>query len=98
MLCGQGAGGVFAGYHWYPGIAIADRATTPAAHAARISTVRTGRPRRCHPDVVADHDVSQDFVRAQMAAPGAQSALGATLRMDMHALMCPRTRSSRGTT
>ncbi|MFI9063689.1 N-acetylglutaminylglutamine amidotransferase [Streptomyces sp. NPDC053429] len=88
VLCGQGADEVFAGYHWYPPIAGAARPDAPDAYA----DVYFDRPHDdvaavLHPDVTPGHDASREFVRAHMAAPGAQSALDATLRLDVHALM-----------
>ncbi|MEU2393520.1 N-acetylglutaminylglutamine amidotransferase [Streptomyces sp. NPDC007369] len=88
VLCGQGADEVFAGYHWYPQIAAAGRADAPDAYAdAYFDRTHDDVASLLHPDMAADHDASRDFVRTHMAAPGAQSALDATLRLDVHALM-----------
>ncbi|MFD7629306.1 N-acetylglutaminylglutamine amidotransferase [Streptomyces sp. NPDC059851] len=88
VLCGQGADEVFAGYHWYPRIAAARRPDAPDAYAdAYFDRTHGDVATLLHPDMVADHDASQDFIHAHMAAPGAQSALDAALRLDVHALM-----------
>ncbi|MGW7453954.1 N-acetylglutaminylglutamine amidotransferase [Streptomyces sp. NPDC054787] len=88
VLCGQGADEVFAGYHWYPRIAAAGRADAPDAYAeAYFDRTHADVAALLHPDVVADHDASWEFVRAHMASPGAQSTLDAALRLDVHMLM-----------
>ncbi|MGW5849129.1 N-acetylglutaminylglutamine amidotransferase [Streptomyces sp. NPDC055254] len=88
VLCGQGADEVFAGYHWYPQIAAAARPDADEAYAsAYFDRTHADLTPMLHPDLTADHDASRDFVRAHMAAPGAETALDATLRMDVHALM-----------
>ncbi|MFF4323418.1 N-acetylglutaminylglutamine amidotransferase [Streptomyces sp. NPDC001568] len=88
VLCGQGADEVFAGYHWYPPIAAADREDAPAAYAdAYFDRTHDALASMLHPGTGTPRDVSADFVRAHMAAPGAQTALDAALRMDVHALM-----------
>ncbi|MFD8416613.1 N-acetylglutaminylglutamine amidotransferase [Streptomyces sp. NPDC059650] len=88
VLCGQGADEVFAGYHWYPEIAAADRAGAADAYAdVYFDRTHEGVASLLHPDMVAEHDASRDFVRAHMAAPGAQTALDATLRLDVQTLM-----------
>ncbi|MER5733955.1 N-acetylglutaminylglutamine amidotransferase [Streptomyces sp. NPDC002138] len=88
VLCGQGADEVFAGYHWYPRIAAAPRTQADEAYADTYFDRRhAGLTAMLHPDYRAGHDVSTAFVRTHMATPGAQTALDAALRMDVHALM-----------
>ncbi|MFJ3966504.1 N-acetylglutaminylglutamine amidotransferase [Streptomyces sp. NPDC090036] len=88
VLCGQGADEVFAGYHWYPQIASAARPDAERAYAdAYFDRTHAELTAMLHPRLTADHDASLEFVRAHMAAPGATTALDATLRMDVHALM-----------
>ncbi|MEU7555354.1 N-acetylglutaminylglutamine amidotransferase [Streptomyces sp. NPDC044571] len=88
VLCGQGADEVFAGYHWYPRIAAAGRTDAPDAYAeAYFDRTHDDVTALLHEDAAPDHDASREFVRADMAAPGAESALDATLRLDIHKLM-----------
>lgn len=88
VLCGQGADEVFAGYHWYPRIAAAGRADAPDAYAeAYFDRTHDDVAALLHPDAAPDHDTSREFVRAHMAAPGADSSLDAALRLDVHTLM-----------
>ncbi|MFI1153990.1 N-acetylglutaminylglutamine amidotransferase [Streptomyces sp. NPDC020817] len=88
VLCGQGADEVFAGYHWYPQIAAAARPDADEAYAdSYFDRTHADLTAMLHLDFTADHDVSMEFVRAHMAAPGAATALDAALRMDVHALM-----------
>ncbi|MFF3020492.1 N-acetylglutaminylglutamine amidotransferase [Streptomyces sp. NPDC057939] len=88
VLCGQGADEVFAGYHWYPPIAAATREDAPAAYAdAYFDRTHRDLTAMLHPGTAPAADVSTDFVRAHMAAPGAETSLDAALRMDVHALM-----------
>ncbi|MEU6313088.1 N-acetylglutaminylglutamine amidotransferase [Streptomyces sp. NPDC047014] len=88
VLCGQGADEVFAGYHWYPQIAASGRAGADDAYArAYFDRTHTDLTAMIHPDLGAGHDASTDFVRRHMATPGAETALDAALRMDVHALM-----------
>ncbi|MGW7440293.1 N-acetylglutaminylglutamine amidotransferase [Streptomyces sp. NPDC054849] len=88
VLCGQGADEVFAGYHWYPRIASAARPDADEAYAdSYFDRTHADLTAMLQPDFTADHDVSMEFVRAHMAAPGAETALDAALRMDIHALM-----------
>ncbi|MFE5675319.1 N-acetylglutaminylglutamine amidotransferase [Streptomyces erythrochromogenes] len=88
VLCGQGADEVFAGYHWYPQIASAARPDADRAYTdAYFDRTHAELTAMLHPDFTAGHDPSTEFVRTHMAAPGAATALDATLRMDVHALM-----------
>ncbi|EFL19731.1 N-acetylglutaminylglutamine amidotransferase [Streptomyces sp. C] len=88
VLCGQGADEVFAGYHWYPRIAAAARADAADTYARTyFDRTHTDLTAMIHPDLAPGHDTSTGFVRDHMAAPGADTALDAALRMDVHALM-----------
>jgi asparagine synthase (glutamine-hydrolysing) len=80
---GQGADEVFGGYHWYP----------PLAHVPRDGALDTysnaffdrdaaGMARVVAPRHLAAGDPSRDFVAAHLAAPGAQTAIDAGLRID----------------
>ncbi|KIF01340.1 asparagine synthase [Streptomyces sp. RSD-27] len=88
VLCGQGADEVFAGYHWYPPIASATRHHAADAYA-EVYTDRThdDLTSMLRPRVVPAHDPSAAFIRAHMGTPGAETALDAALRLDVHALM-----------
>ncbi|MGW0366717.1 N-acetylglutaminylglutamine amidotransferase [Streptomyces sp. NPDC002990] len=88
VLCGQGADEVFAGYHWYPGIAAAERGGASDAYAdVYFDRPHADLTRMLRPGAAPDRDTSKEFVRAHMAAPGAESALDAALRLDVHAMM-----------
>ncbi|HSK98391.1 MAG TPA: N-acetylglutaminylglutamine amidotransferase, partial [Euzebyales bacterium] len=79
---GQGADEVFAGYHWYQAMVDADGTGVDTyadvffdrPHAAMAGIVA--------PDHRVDTDVSRDFVTANFAAPGAQTAVDRALRLD----------------
>lgn len=88
VLCGQGADEVFAGYDWYAQIASAARPDAADAYAdAYFDRPHGDLTAMLRPGGAAGHDVSREFVRAHMSAPGAETALDAALRMDVHALM-----------
>lgn len=88
VLCGQGADEVFAGYHWYPQIASAARPDAAAAYAdAYFDRPHDELAAMLHPSAATSCDISREFVRAHIATPGADTALDAALRMDVHALM-----------
>ncbi|WP_439941903.1 N-acetylglutaminylglutamine amidotransferase [Streptomyces sp. BBFR115] len=85
---GQGADEVFAGYHWYPAMADAPRQDAPRAYIdAYFDRSHADLAHMLEPDMLADYDASAEFVRAHMAAPGAESALDADLRLDTHVMM-----------
>ncbi|MEW5353988.1 N-acetylglutaminylglutamine amidotransferase [Streptomyces sp. 16-176A] len=85
---GQGADEVFAGYHWYPAMADAPRQDAARAYIdAYFDRSHADLARMLEPDMLADYDASAEFVRAHMAAPGAESALDADLRLDTHVMM-----------
>jgi len=79
---GQGADEVFAGYDWYPPLAGVPRESAAEAYAK----VFFDRPHAAlaeilNPGYLVD-DVSGAFVREHFAAPGAETALDAALRLD----------------
>ncbi len=85
---GQGADEVFAGYHWYPRMADVPR---PQAAEAYIDTYfdrsHTELASLLHPGFLPAADTSAAFVRAHMAAEGAETALDADLRLDTLVMM-----------
>ena len=81
---GQGADEILAGYDWYPPLADVAREQTTDAYAKVFFD-------RGHADVlghlcarirVVDGDPSREFVTAHQAAPGADTAVDAALRLD----------------
>ncbi|MYT21494.1 N-acetylglutaminylglutamine amidotransferase, partial [Streptomyces sp. SID7760] len=73
VLCGQGADEVFAGYDWYAQIASAARPDAAGAYAdAYFDRPHQDLTAMLRPGVAAGHDVSREFVRAHMSAPGAE--------------------------
>jgi asparagine synthase (glutamine-hydrolysing) len=80
---GQGADEVFAGYDWYPPLASVPRDKAAAAYAE----VFVDRPHAAmadllEPEWLADCDHSRSFIDRHFAAPGADTALDAALRLD----------------
>jgi asparagine synthase (glutamine-hydrolysing) len=85
---GQGADEVFAGYDWYPPLASVPRDRAAAAYAE----VFVDRPHAqladlLEPEWLADGDFftrdhSRAFIDTHFAAPGAETALDAALRLD----------------
>jgi asparagine synthase (glutamine-hydrolysing) len=85
---GQGADEILAGYSWYPPLANIAREQTTEAYAKVFFD-------RSHDDVLAifspeygvDADVSREFATAHQAAPGADSAVDAALRLDTQVML-----------
>ncbi|MFJ1970221.1 N-acetylglutaminylglutamine amidotransferase [Streptomyces sp. NPDC087903] len=85
---GQGADEVFAGYHWYPRLAEVSREEEPERYAETyFDRPHTDLARILQPHMLPEDDVSGRFVREHMAAPGAQTALDAALRLDTHVML-----------
>jgi asparagine synthase (glutamine-hydrolysing) len=85
---GQGADEVFAGYHWYPRLASAAREDEPQTYAETyFDRPHADLAAMLHPDMLPPDDVSGRFVREHMAAPGAETALDAALRLDTHVML-----------
>jgi asparagine synthase (glutamine-hydrolysing) len=85
---GQGADEVFAGYHWYPAMADVPRERAADAYLDTYSDrSHAALARMLEPGLLPDRDTSGEFVRAHMAAPGAETALDADLRLDTHVMM-----------
>jgi asparagine synthase (glutamine-hydrolysing) len=85
---GQGADEVFAGYSWYPPLADVPRDQAAAAYAAVfVDRAHTAMSDLVDPEWLASHgfftrDHSQAFIDSHFAAPGADTALDAALRLD----------------
>jgi asparagine synthase (glutamine-hydrolysing) len=85
---GQGADEILAGYDWYPPLANVAREQTAEAYAkvffdrrhADVLTIFT-------PDYGIDVDASGDFAAAHHAAPGADTAVDAALRLDTQVML-----------
>lgn len=85
---GQGADEILAGYDWYPPLANVAREQTTDAYAKVFFD-------RYHSDIVsifapeycADVDASREFVTAHQAAPGADTAVDAALRLDTEVML-----------
>ncbi|MFE0385124.1 N-acetylglutaminylglutamine amidotransferase [Streptomyces bungoensis] len=85
---GQGADEVFAGYHWYPAMAGAPRQQAAEAYVdTYFDRSHSELAGILQPGFLAERDASADFVRAHMAAPGAETSLDADLRLDTHVMM-----------
>ncbi len=85
---GQGADEVFAGYHWYPPLAGVGREEAVQTYATAFFDRDHAQMR----GVVADRyalaaDPSLAFVRAHMAAAGAETAVDAALRLDSEIML-----------
>src|SRR5882762_562687 len=85
---GQGADEILAGYDWYPPLATVARDQTTEAYAKVFFD-------RDHSDVVSifapeyclDVDASREYVTAHQAAPGADTAVDAALRLDTQVML-----------
>ncbi len=85
---GQGADEILAGYGWYPPLAEVPRERVTAAYAKGFFD-------RSHrdvlsiysPDYALDADASLEFVTAHQAAPGADTAVDAALRLDTQVML-----------
>ncbi|MFV2112466.1 N-acetylglutaminylglutamine amidotransferase [Micromonospora sp. LOL_025] len=86
---GQGADEVFAGYGYHQPLARAPRDAAAAAFAdAFFDRDHTELSRVLDPAYACDRDASRELLAADLAAPGAETALDAVLRLDTH-LMLP---------
>ncbi|GIH90554.1 N-acetylglutaminylglutamine amidotransferase [Planobispora siamensis] len=80
---GQGADEVFAGYDWFPPLAGVPREQAAEVYAREFFD----RPHRelarvVSPEYLLDEDASGELVRRHLAAPGADTALDAVLRLE----------------
>ncbi|MBA9003962.1 N-acetylglutaminylglutamine amidotransferase [Thermomonospora cellulosilytica] len=80
---GQGADEVFAGYDWYPPLADVPRDRAAEAYAGVFFDRRhDALAGILNEPYLLDADASLDFVRGHFAAPGAETAVDAALRLD----------------
>ncbi|MFG2606472.1 N-acetylglutaminylglutamine amidotransferase [Streptomyces sp. NPDC048514] len=85
---GQGADEVFAGYHWYPAMADVSRQRAADAYIdTYFDRTHAELSRIIEPAFLTERDSSAEFVRAHLAAEGADTALDADLRLDTHVMM-----------
>ncbi|MEV1332233.1 N-acetylglutaminylglutamine amidotransferase [Micromonospora costi] len=86
---GQGADEVFAGYGYHRPLAGVPREDAAAEFAgAFFDRDHAELNRVVGPAYALDHDASRELLEEHLAAPGAQTALDAVLRLDTH-LMLP---------
>jgi asparagine synthase (glutamine-hydrolysing) len=85
---GQGADEILAGYSWYPPLADIPREQTTEAYA-KVFFDRGHDDLRSilAPEYMIDVDVSRAFASAHQAAPGADSAVDAALRLDTQVML-----------
>jgi asparagine synthase (glutamine-hydrolysing) len=85
---GQGADEILAGYSWYPPLADTPREQTTEAYA-KVFFDRGHDDLRSilAPEYMIDVDVSRAFASAHQAAPGADSAVDAALRLDTQVML-----------
>ncbi|MGW0594708.1 N-acetylglutaminylglutamine amidotransferase [Streptosporangium sp. NPDC002607] len=85
---GQGADEVFAGYSWYPPLAGVSREDAAVTYAEEFFDRSHGTLAGIlSPEYMLDRDVSGEFVRRHLAAPGADTALDAVLRLDTEVML-----------
>lgn len=85
---GQGADEILGGYHWYPPLAGVPRDAAVDTYAkAFFDRDAAGLAEVLHPDHLPAGDPAREFVAAHMAAPGAQTAVDAALRIDTEVML-----------
>jgi asparagine synthase (glutamine-hydrolysing) len=84
---GQGADEVFAGYHWYPPMRDAGDDPVGTYAAAFFDRPHAARNAMVAPAYRLDADVGRDLVAAHFAAPGADTAVDAALRLDTQVML-----------
>ncbi|MEV4378475.1 N-acetylglutaminylglutamine amidotransferase [Streptosporangium sp. NPDC049644] len=85
---GQGADEVFAGYSWYPPLAGVSREDAAVTYAGEFFDRPHGTLAGIlSPEYMPERDVSGEFVRRHLAAPGADTALDAVLRLDTEVML-----------
>ncbi|QKW13379.1 N-acetylglutaminylglutamine amidotransferase [Verrucosispora sp. NA02020] len=85
---GQGADEVFAGYGYHQPLAEVPRDGAVETFASAFFDRDHAELRRVvSPAYACDHDASRELLLAELAAPGAQTALDAVLRLDTHRML-----------
>jgi asparagine synthase (glutamine-hydrolysing) len=85
---GQGADEILAGYDWYPPLAnVAREQTTDAYAKVFFDRGHSDVASIFAPEYAIDVDASLEFVTAHQAAPGADSAVDAALRLDTQVML-----------
>ena len=85
---GQGADEILAGYDWYPPLAQVSRDEAAEAYArVFFDRPHSGVAALLQPSWLVDPDPSIWFVEDHFAAPGAQTALDAALRIDTRVML-----------
>ena len=85
---GQGADEILAGYDWYPPLADIPRERVTDAYAKVFFDRDHGEVMSIFaPEYCTDSDVSREFVSRHQAAPGADTAVDAALRLDTEVML-----------
>ncbi|MEV6690174.1 N-acetylglutaminylglutamine amidotransferase [Micromonospora sp. NPDC051196] len=85
---GQGADEILGGYHWYPPLHRIDREQALDTYArAFFDRDAAGLAQVLNPGWLAEGDPAREFVAAHLAAPGAQTAVDAGLRIDTQIML-----------
>ncbi|OUM42688.1 N-acetylglutaminylglutamine amidotransferase [Arthrobacter sedimenti] len=88
VQCGQGADEVFAGYAYHQPLARVPRRDALATFSASfVDSSHEELTGILEPEWRVEADVSREVLAASLAAPGADTALDAALRLDTHLLM-----------
>jgi asparagine synthase (glutamine-hydrolysing) len=85
---GQGADEILAGYHWYRPLAQVSRDQALATYSQSFfDRDAAGMARVLTPEYLLDGDPPREWVAAHLAAPGAQTAVDAGLRIDTQVML-----------
>jgi asparagine synthase (glutamine-hydrolysing) len=88
VQCGQGADEVFAGYAYHQPLALVPRqGALDTFSASFVDSSHEELAGILEPEWRVETDVSREVLAAHLAAPGADTALDAALRLDTHLLM-----------
>lgn len=88
VLSGQGADEVFAGYDWYPPLALTPRHDALNAYASVFfDWTHQQVSKMLSPEYLAAGDVSRAFASEHLGAPDAETTLDAALRLDTNVML-----------